>query len=374
MSGAGLEFQKLPIINTIHKLLKLDEPMKFPTGEQKFLNMRADKNLKAGGFNVETVERGQAQRVGYSNEALWEIKHDGILNRLFFPRLLVKLAQGFDNINSLFEPKWWMKALSDGSGIEGGELQENSNIILSNSHAIWFDFEHGDAMLYTMGGPPILYQILGRYIPIIGIRSSLDSVGAYSVREVSDMELGPSVMFVEGCGSGKIDSLNPTNTISQTYIHAGVNAYISPTTYSAIGGYLEPRPKWPLTDDGVGFGILGYLKAAINARRGIYPPVSFCGVVFEKSYQEMIKKNADIGTALRDARNAYLPEQANVTYLWTPPLSYSMTSNDDGMETTAAAGGGNRVIREKYCCVYQLNLLGDPAFNPYEPNNEGKGK
>jgi hypothetical protein len=71
------------------------------------------------------------------------------------------------------------------------------------------------------------------------------------------MELGPSVLFIEGCGSGKIDSLHPENTIATTYLHSGVNAYISPTTYSAIGGYLEPRPTWPLLDAGVGFGIAG---------------------------------------------------------------------------------------------------------------------
>ena len=31
----------------------------------------------------------------------------------------------------------------------------------------------------------------------------------------------------------------------------------------------------------------------------------------------------------------------------------------------------NRFPVEKYCTIYQINLLGDPAFNPYEPCNEG---
>ena len=371
MSGAGLEFQKLPFFNTIYKILGQHDPMKFPTGEQRFLNMRTSDNLNKGDFNVEIAERGKAQRVGYSDEALWEIKHDGLLNRLFFPRFLVKIAQGFENVKSMFSLDWWREALSDQSGIKGGELQENSNFILSNSHGIWFEFEHGDCMLHYMGGPPIIYQLLGRFFPVIGgFRTPLDSVGGYSVREVSNMEHGPSVVFVEACGSGKIDSLHPENTISTTFIHSGVNAYISPTTYSAIGGYLEPRPKWPLLEEGVGLGILGYIKAAINARRGIYPPVHFCGVIFEKSYQELIENNVDIGTALRNAKNEFLPEQANVTYLWTPPLEGSKYSIYSPNYKMTASTGGDRVIVEKYCTIYQLNLLGDPAFNPYEPIND----
>lgn len=365
MSGAGLEFQKLPFFNTIYEILGQHEPMKFPTGEQHFLNMRTSENLEKGEFNVEVAERGQAQRVGYSDEALWDIKHDGILNRLFFPRLLVKLAQGFESVNSIYDLGWWRKALSDQSGVNGGELQENSNIIQSNSHGIWFSFEHGDCMLHYLGGPPILYQILGRFIPVAGRFSTpLDSAGAYSVRSVSTMNMGPSVMFVEGCGCGKIDSLHPQNTIAYAYLHSGINSFISPSTYSAIGGYLEPRPKWPLLDEGVGFGIIGYLRAAINARQGVYPPVHFCGVIFEDSYENLIKNNCDVGTALRDAKNGFLPEEANVTYLWTPPLE-DPAEGPSYFMTTAA--GGDRVIVEKYCTIYQLNLLGDPAFNPYEP-------
>jgi len=371
MSGAGLEFQKLPFFNTVYNILGQHEPMKFPTGEQHFLNMRTSENVQEGDFNVEIAERGKAQRVGYTDEALREIKQDGLLNMLFFPRWLVKLAQGFESVNSLFSLEWWSEALSDQSGIKGGELQENSNLILTNSHGIWFGFEHGDSMMYLLGGPPILYQLIGRFFPVAGRFSSpLDSVGGYNVRSVSNMELGPSVMFVEGCGCGKIDSVHPTNTIANAYLHSGVNAYISPTTYSAIGGYLEPRPKWPLLDDGVGLGLLGYLNAAINARKGVYPDVQFCGVIFEDSYQQLIDEDVDIGTALRNAKNDFLPEEISKKYLWTPPLGEQLDSVPTYTLTTG--GGGDEVIIEKYCTIYQLNLLGDPAFNPYEPCNEGR--
>jgi hypothetical protein len=370
MSGAGLEFQKLPFFNTVYNVLEKHEPMKFPTGEQHFLNMRTSENVEKGDFNVEIAERGKAQRVGYTDEALWEIKQDGLLNLILFPRWLVKLAQGFESVNSLISLDWWKEALSDQSGIKGGELQESSNLILSNSHGIWFGFEHGDSMMYLLGGPPILYQLIGRFFPVVRrFATPLDSVGAYNVRSVSNMELGPSVMFVEGCGCGKIDSLHPTTTVANAYIHSGVNAYISPTTYSAIGGYLEPRPKWPLLDDGVGLGILGYLNALINAGRGVYPDVHFCGVIFEDSYEQLIEKNVDIGTALRNAKNDFLPEEISKKYLWTPPLGEHLDSVPT--YTLTSSQRGDEVIIEKYCTIYQLNLLGDPAFNPYEPCNEG---
>ena len=53
--------------------------------EKRFEVMRLANNLEKGWFEVTTAERGRAQRVGYSDEALREIKTDGILNRLFFP-------------------------------------------------------------------------------------------------------------------------------------------------------------------------------------------------------------------------------------------------------------------------------------------------
>ena len=375
LTGAGLEFQKLPFFNTVYKLLNKHDPMKFPTGEQHFFGLRTIENLEKGGFNVEHLERGQAQRVGYSDEALDAIKNDGILNKLFFPKNLVKRAQGLETINSLFDLNWWKETSQDGSGVKGGQTMENSNIIISNSHAIWFEAEHGDSLLNTMGGPFLLYQLLGRYFPIIGgFRTNLETIGAYSVRDVSEMEFGPSVIFLEGCGSGKIDSIAPENSLSQAFLHAGVNAFISPTTYSAIGGYLDPRPTWdklPI-DAGVGLGIKGYIKALKDARSGVYPPTHFCGYIFEESYKNLIDDDATIGQALRDAKNKFLPNNFEHKYLWTPPLSITNLMPEDIAEeiTQTSSSAGSNVPVEKYCTIYQLNLLGDPAFNPYQPIND----
>jgi len=188
------------------------------------------------------------------------------------------------------------------------------------------------------------------------------------------MEMGPSVMFIECCGGGKLDSLHPTNVLGNSYMHAGANAFISPSTYSAIGGYLEPRPKWPLLEDGVGLGITGYLKAVRDARQDKYPPMHFSTWVYEQSYLNLVNEDVSVGEALRNAKNDFLPDQIDASYLWTPPLSLPSDLPSEIKEeilSTASSGAGTVPV-EKYCTIYQLNLQGDPAFNPYEPSNEGK--
>jgi len=367
MSGAGLEFQALPLINAFYTAMGSKEPMKFPSGQQHFLSLRTQNYMtESGGFNTEKLERGQAQRVGFSKEALTEIKQSNILSILLFPKEKIQLVQGLENINSLFSLKWWSIAREDQSGIHGGTSQENSNLIQGNAHGIFYSYNMGDVMMYSRGGP--LWQLLIRVLePALGIplRSSLEMHGDYGIRDVSLMKMGPSVMFVECCGGGKIDSLSPLNTLSAAYQHAGVNAFICPTQLSAISGYLEPRNKE------VGFGLTGYFNASKNAKNGEYPEPEFCGWIFEHSYEEMFKHDATIGEALRNARNGFLPSQFDVKYLWTPPLNIDKTGGAEPIYIKSTASSGDPVHVEKYSTVYELNLLGDPAFNPYQPCNEG---
>jgi hypothetical protein len=371
--GAGTEMQRLPIISFIRDILGKEYPMKFPSGEKKFSIQRFLENFESAGFNAQSAQGATAQRVGYTTEALLKIKKDGFLNLLLFPVLLVKLAQGYQNANDLLKPKWYLNSiLGDQEDIViGGKLQENSNLIISNSHAIWFEKEHGDIQMNAVCRPILLYQFIRRVLDG-RIRTPLDQLGAYSVRDVSVMDMGPSVMLVEGCGSGKIDGIHPQNSLAIAYMHAGVNAYISPTTFSAFYGALEPRPNFR---GGVGFGIVGYLKAALNARKGVYPDLNFNEYIFENMVLNMAKNDVPIGVALRDGKNAYLPAQFDKTFRWTPPLS--IISNlpteirneiDQGMKSTAQ---DMRFPVEKYSTIYQINLLGDPAFNPYEPINNG---
>ena len=375
--GAGTEVQRLPVLNTIQKILGQSDPMKFPSGEKRFLVKRMKNTFEKGGFNAQSAERGAAQRVGFSTEALREFNKDGILNRLFFPWMRVKFRQGFENIESFTDPEWWIKTIFGDSSelVIGGKLEQNSNLIISDSHAIWFEKESGDILMHSLGGP--FYELFARYIPLIpGFRTSLDGLGAYSVRDVPNMDMGPSVMLIEGCGSGKIDGFLPTNSLANAYLHAGVNAYISPTTFSAFYGALEPRPNF---NGGVGFGIIGYLKAWYEWKfQGEYPPVCFNQFIFEQAILEMFNDDVSIGTALRNAKNIFLPETFEDEFRWKPVLSipsnlpdYLREDIQNRMKTTASGGLDHHPV-EKYCTVYQINLLGDPAFNPYEPINEGR--
>ena len=373
LTGAGTDMQKLPVFTAIRELLGETEPIKFPSGDKYFLVKRIVHNFEQGGFNAQSAERGAAQRVGYSIDALREIKKDGILNRLLFPMGLAKRRQGVQNWESLIDPEWWIKALGDSSELViGGKLEQGSNLIISDSHAIFFEKEAGDVLMNSIGGPRIIYQLLTRYIQPFLFGSPLASLGSYTIREVSNDKMGPSVMMVEGCGSGKIDGFLPTNSLACAYLHAGVNAYMSPTTFSAFYGALEPR----FGSKGVGFGIAGYLKAWRDLKKGQYVPVYFNQYVFEHANLEMFDKNVDIGTALRNAKNAFLPAQFDLSFRWTPPLSISSNlpydvqqQINDNIKSTAAEDLTFPV--EKYCTIYQMNLLGDPAFNPYEPCNEG---
>ena len=370
--GAGTEVQRIPIINTIQKILGHNDPMKFPSGEKYFLIKRIVSNFEQGGFNAQSAEKSMAQRVGFSTEALREIKTNGLLNRLLFPWMRIKFRQGLGSIDELKDPEWWIETiLGDSSDqVIGGQLEQNSNLIISDSHAIFFEKEHGDSLLNTMGGP--FYEIFSRFIPM-GIRTSLECLGAYTVRDVPYMEMGPSVMLVEGCGSGKIDGLIPENFLGNAYLHAGVNAYISPTTFSAFYGALEPRPDF---NGGVGLGIAGFMKAWSDWKlKGEFPDLCFNQFMWEHMVLNMAKNDVSVGQALKEAKNVFLPETFWDEFRWKPVLNLPSNIPDYLLEqikeASSAESGGDHHPVEKYCTVYQLNLLGDPAFNPYEPGNEG---
>ena len=375
MVGAGADVQRLPIFNMIQQILGHPDPMKFPSGEKFFLVKRVKEYLESGDFNVRTAEKGQAQNKGFTTQALIELKKDGLANFLFFPALRVKWRQGYSGIRDLFNPKWYIQTLlGDSSELcIGGELEQNSNFLLCDGHAIYFEKGFGDILLHTLGGP--FFDLFIRYIPIGLIpRTTLDRQGGFSVREVSAFNCGPSVVLAEGCGSGKIDGMLPHNNLANAYLHAGVNAYVSPTTYSAFYGALEPRLNF---NGGVGFGIAGFVKAYLDWKlRGVYPPVNFNQFIFEEVVLELFDDDVSIGRALRDGKNLFLPATFFDAFRWKPVLnihpSIPQDIQDDiqNSKYTASSGMSHHPV-EKYATVFQVNLWGDPAFNPYEPCNEG---
>ncbi|MBC7081298.1 MAG: hypothetical protein H5T44_03540 [Thermoplasmatales archaeon] len=226
---------------------------------------------------------------------------------------------------------------------KGGEYQLKSNYIFAFNHGTYYLYEAGDMLEFDQFG--------------LGLKTGLSGKGSFDVRHIVNTEYNPSVAFIESCLVGKIEGLIPENCLSQAYIHAGVNSFVASTRYTADPGYLEPGLIFK------GFGIYGYINASINLKmNGKYPDLHFGALLAEDFILNLIENNTSVGIALRNAKNAYLPKDANSTFLWTPPLYFSgdpfekIKWNFQPKETNA--------LDKKYVCLYEFTLYGDPAFNP----------
>ncbi len=337
-TGAGLEFQWIPVLSYLAGLITgSEEPTKWPSGESLFANMHISSDIKEGGFNVRSTILTASQREGFENLR----KETSRLN-IPFPGVI--------------------QLISGKQIVKGGELQRNSNLIFAFNHGIYYMYESGDILLDARGFPPVTW--LARFFEPLGIMSGLSSKGGYAVRYVYKDDYGPSVIFVESCIVGRTDGLLPQNCLTQAYIHAGVNSIIASTRVTADPGYLEPGLIFK------GFGAKGFIHAWLRlALKGEYPPLHFGGVVAQEFINDLIKNDSTVGMALRDAKNKYLPIDANSTFLWTPPLSGIADYDYNGYTKMKFEYG--RYLDKKYVCLHEFNLYGDPAFNPYQPVNNG---
>jgi len=348
-TGSGTDFQRLPGFDTIRKLMGHSEELavKWPTGEAHFENMMISDAIATGGFDVISTENLKSMRVGFSTETLNKISKLGLLNRILFPKARIKL-------------------LASEGKIHGGVNQESSNFIFSFGHGQPMGFEHADIQLEAMAfRPVILNQIISRNF--VNMPTGLSRLGEYDVRAVENMDLGPSVMMVESCYVGRIDGLYPECCTSQAYLHAGVNAFIASSRGSPGPGYLDARPR------AKGFGIREYIKTTLNP--SLQKP-HFSGLHAVNLFTELAENNVDVGTAFRNARNNFFPMDVNSTFFWTPPLSLQIQTYDDlslFLKNLRPTAGGDdaRCLEKKYTCLFEYNLFGDPAFNLYEPDNEG---
>ena len=354
-TGSGLEFQNLPIITRLSHLVYggRGEPTKFPTGESTFINLKLNDIMSLGYGNTKSTFNAVSQREGFSKEDLQLIEDAGFLNKLLFPTQVVL-------------------ALSSDTVVTGGQDQINSNLIFVFAHGFYNLYEHGDILMDARGFPFV--TMLSRIYPPAS--SGLNSKGTFDVRGVENMDLGPSVIFVVSCITGRTDGLTGDNTLSQTYIHAGVNAYIGATRVTADPGYLEPRP-FP---GGLGTGTIAFVKTSlIYLLKHEYPDFHFGSVIAEDFISDIIENDVSTGLALRNAKNKFLPKDANSTFLWSPPLSF--TTGEPWLDQkireslpTEPINSGfeeTRVLDKKYVALHEFTLYGDPAFNPYQPSNNG---
>ncbi|MEM1513568.1 MAG: C25 family cysteine peptidase [Candidatus Thermoplasmatota archaeon] len=322
-TGAGLEFQWIPILTPLSNILSGgNEPTKWPTGESLFINKRLSKDMEGGGYEVKSTHLLASQREGFKDLARYTSRFN-----ILFPNFI-------EFIN--------------GERVKGGEYQRNSNLIFVFNHGIYYLYESGDVILDSLGFPPVTWA--SRFIPFVS--SGLTTHGAYGVRYIVNEEYGPSVIFVESCITGRTDGLLPENCLSQAYLHAGMNAYIGATRVTADPGYIEPGLIFK------GFGAKGFVKALIKYLiKGEFPDPHF-GAVIAEDFILNLNNNETVGIALRNAKNSYLPKDANSTFLWTPPL-------------TKVRYESGTYLDKKYVCLREFVLYGDPAFNPYQPINKG---
>ena len=350
-TGCGTDFQKIPILEQIKNIIgpllggHAGEPMKFPSGATRFSGDSVAAEIKTGGYDVTRTYFTASQRVGYSKEALSKIKTAGILNMLLFPKFEIKMVSG-EKV------------------VKGGQYQEESNIVYENGHGSMHLYEFGDVFMWGLGLGYFFGPLVMEYLTRISLFASpLGALGTYSPRGVEHMNLGPSTVFIESCVVGKIDGMYPPNNIGQSYLHAGANALIAASTFTNVAGYLNPRPFQN------SFGIIAYIKAWYDViTKGEYPRDNFGVIIHTDTIKDLIENNSDIGRAFRDARNSYFKKDANSTFLWVPPL-------DEGGSTLYSAlkpsSKGTKVLSKKYNTFLEYLLFGDPAFNPYQPVNNG---
>jgi hypothetical protein len=370
--GGGQDFQK-PLVRyfifgDLFKMIKRGEPMKAFTGYAEMTYKRAANDVVDPlGFDLQGALYEEGMEKGLSEQTLSEIKSSNILNRLFFE-------------------KWQVRRLAGEGSVKGGDIFESSNFLFVNGHGNQFLFgvAGNDLVASGIGGPLVKSLVTKTIVPIaggfIGPGGDLASAGEYNTRTVSNMNLGPSFMWLESCICGKLDGMYARANIGQSLLHAGVASLIaSPTGSNIGGGYLEPKKTkydFPIQT------YLKYIKAKGQWNKGIFPDAHFGEKIYEDLCSNLVKFNTSIGLALRNAKNSYLPADAPWQLWWSPPLNiYTGDTQVDlalaqnnyaDLYKTTASKGLSPMMESKYVSFQEYILFGDPALNTYEPCNEGK--
>lgn len=367
LMGGGSDFQKplvrYIIFGDILGMVKRGEPMKYWTGYTEMVGKRTiNQVVEPLGFDLLYAYEEEALRKGLSEDALDKIKKANLLNRLFFLKPQVRKLVGEGNV-------------------KGGEIMESSNFILANGHGCQNTFGMSGNKLPASGfGGPIMQKLLEKtFVPIfgsgfLGPGGNLDDVGDYGTRDVANMNFGPSFFWLESCICGKIDGVYPKSSVGQALLHAGVTSLIaSPTGSNIGGGYLEPKKGMY---DRPGQVMLRYLQQKGKWDKGIFPDAHFGFRVFADMCEDLRENDATVGMALRNARNSYFcDEEMDWVLWWSPPLidtgnallDYQM--NKERMKRTSSKLG--TMDEAKFVTFQEYLLFGDPAFNPYDPINEG---
>ncbi len=153
------------------------------------------------------------------------------------------------------------------------------------------------------------YMDKSNYIFISGAHGTPYQMDCVNVRTLS---MHPSVIFANSCSVGRIDDVNIRDCIVSWMIHNGLVIFVASTREAAVGVEIET------------------------------PPYDNYGNQLGRFFFEDLVKNNTAGECLKNAKDRYYLQHKQ---------------NWDETHDTAT--------------VYEFVLYGDPAFNPYEPCNEG---
>ena len=334
---------KIPATASLVNFMDSNGPWKHETGATEISGLRLkDKTVEAMGFEANYAMKSHAMITGYSEEELQQVKDSNIVYKLLFRKSAVRDLIG-DQV------------------VKGGEYMENSNYIFANGHGAISTYGMDGPDLVSAGFGKILEKVIRRLTPIGGgwLGPGFGLGKSYTPVTVTGLDMGPSFMFLDSCTCGKIDGVYPEQSVTMALLHTGVGNLIASTTGSNIpGGYLPGKNKMTDTPFSVWKARNEWEK---KAEQGIYPDLHFGFKMFEDISSYMKEEDCSTGEAFRLAKNKYLPEDITWELWWTPPLSSSSDAPDFyGRHEDA-----------KYTTYFEFVLYGDPAFNPYEPCNEG---
>jgi len=159
------------------------------------------------------------------------------------------------------------------------------------------------------GGPAIMQDLkLTNFFIINADHGYPEGTVTWSSQDLPDMH--PGVTFGVSCSLGRVDGRNKDGTVTYTMLEKGMNVYLAPTR-TAYGSFVQTYPYQPIAAPGLCYLYLRYI----------------------------IDNDYDSGVAYMHAKN-------------------DLINN----------GYGGNVDKTT---TWQYQHYGDPAFNPYEPCNEG---